>query len=1329
MKKIFQLAIVALFAFSCALSAGNIEILKSNSTELEFIYKPLLKSVTEIKGEDGEKYVLPVFESQDFDFSNPGAVAIGKAYFPITIPSKTGFTLENVSLVGKNIIEGTASPQPFLKEIDEMSVEVYQRGSNYLDNYSEDVVIKYTGIATTNHIANVVIPNYHIENGQIVYPDQVKIKIKFAETTTQKGKSNYSHAVNYVLNNNVAANWALSSGDKLLEGKKSLTDLSSGSWYRVKITEEGLYSVTAKQLSDIGIPVNAELANTIKVFGNGGRMMSESVEDGINNEFNEIPVIINKDGNGNFSSVVFYAAGTTGFEYIKNRFSRYRSDFSDYVYYYITWGGLPNSPATELEPPAEEATVMPSSFTERVFFEEELKNPFYRGSGRLWLGRSYFKSPFITNLPGLKRDGQVNYVFLLAHESKSTGTYSVYEANTGLGEYQISPSTGDYVAGRRIREYATIDASKIASDNRSSLRFEYSNPNIASATPYLDYFEIHYPRYFEAAGNSLGFHTDPTVKEVAEYSVNGFSGTVYGFDVTDKSHPALLKNLSSTGSIYRFKTDQSINPPRRFYISGNFRPTELESFSIAGIRDDNSEADMILITHPALLPSAKEYKSYRESTQNYLTGNNFKVKIVTLDDIYKEFSYGTKDITAIRDYVAHVYYQRDYKPQYVFLWGDGHYDYMNRTTSITNFVPPYEDQNDAIGTIDEEDSFAFDDYYGCIVGEDRALDIAIGRAPINSNEEGYNIVKKIRHYENNSSEDYWRSKVLIIADDGIKENNIAEGSFHVSQSETLHHYCIEDDFQVDKIYMVQYPVDNIPGGRRKPQVTQDMLTAINNSGALFVNWIGHGNPRVWAHENIMVRETTIPQMVNLDKLFFLVAATCDYGRFDNPDVSSGAEDMFLSPRGSAIGVFAATRVVYASSNAELAQYFYQQIQIRDPNNNCYPSLGMAYRNTKAYKQDENSNKFFLMADPALKLKMPDYHVRIDSINGEPADVADTIKIKALDNVRISATVLNPDNTVATDFEGIAVITVRDGDEKISFKDDDSGSNFNFTLLGGALNKSSVEIANGKFHIDMIIPKDISFSENVGRIFAYAFDNDKKKFAKGENHNFIVDGVSPTSVVDTEGPKISIYLDSRDFEQGEIVKNNPLLIVDMEDDTGINTTGLGIGHRIEAWFDDNPDALNLTDKFTSALGSSKKGSAQDVISGLRPGIHSVKVRAWDVYNNFSIAETYFKISDNDSYEIGEVINYPNPVSDNTTFRFRHNGTPPLDVEIRIFTIHGELIRTLQEEITDSYYGSVFWDGLDQNGTELPSGTYIYTISLNGIGLSPTIESGYKCIIAK
>jgi len=98
-----------------------------------------------------------------------------------------------------------------------------------------------------------------------------------------------------------------------------------------------------------------------------------------------------------------------------------------------------------------------------------------------------------------------------------------------------------------------------------------------------------------------------------------------------------------------------------------------------------------------------------------------------------------------------------------------------------------------------------------------------------------------------------------------------------------------------------------------------------NRGTLVLNYTGHGNPTVWAHESILTLDDVKTQFFNADKLTFAVAATCDWGRFDEPGAQSSAEEMISNERGGGIGVFSALRPVYDGDNAELNQNLYDQL--------------------------------------------------------------------------------------------------------------------------------------------------------------------------------------------------------------------------------------------------------------------------------------------------------------------------------------------------------------------------------------------------------------------
>ncbi len=74
------------------------------------------------------------------------------------------------------------------------------------------------------------------------------------------------------------------------------------------------------------------------------------------------------------------------------------------------------------------------------------------------------------------------------------------------------------------------------------------------------------------------------------------------------------------------------------------------------------------------------------------------------------------------------------------------------------------------------------------------------------------------------------------------------------------------------------------------------------------------------------------------------------------------------------------------------------------------------------------------------------------------------------------------------------------------------------------------------------------------------------------------------------------------------------------------------------------------------------------------------------------------------------NYPNPFNPSTqiTYTIRKDGP----VQIQVYNIQGQLIRTLLDEYRQAGTHHVNWNGLDQKGVRVASGTYLYRISTNG-----------------
>jgi len=418
--------------------------------------------------------------------------------------------------------------------------------------------------------------------------------------------------------------------------------------------------------------------------------------------------------------------------------------------------------------------------------------------------------------------------------------------------------------------------------------------------------------------------------------------------------------------------------------------------------------------------------------------------------------------------------------------------------------------------------------------------------------------------------------------------------------------------------------------------------------------------------------------------------------------------LLLSKIGGAIGVFSSARVVFSSDNALLNNEFYRSIETRNQFNGKYLNLGEAMFKVKQKYYDSNSEKFFLLGDPTLKILLPDYIVRIDSIKGtEVKEDSSLIELKALTDVSIACSIIDPlTKEIVTDYNGIAIVTMLDSDDLITAVDDD-GSKHSILKHGGALNRSSYKVENGVFSANFIIPKDISYTNAKGRLYVYSYSDDNR-FSKGATRAFKVVGLDSNVIVDKKGPDISIYLDNRTFKSGDYVSYNPLLIVDLSDESGINATGLGIGHRIEAWIDDNPNSIDLTNLFTTSLKNSKSGTVEKILFDLIPGTRKIKVRAWDVFNNFSTQETFFNIAESENFIIVyDVCNYPNPFDNYTTIYFKHNIEPPFEAEVNIYQYDGGLVKTLKNTINTRNIAEIRWD-LSETNSSLSSGSYFFNI---------------------
>jgi len=316
-------------------------------------------------------------------------------------------------------------------------------------------------------------------------------------------------------------------------------------------------------------------------------------------------------------------------------------------------------------------------------------------------------------------------------------------------------------------------------------------------------------------------------------------------------------------------------------------------------------------------------------------------------------------------------------------------------------------------------------------------------------------------------------------------------------------------------------------------------------------------------------------------------------------------------------------------------------------------------------------------------------------------MADTVNVKALSSVKITGRVSTKTGTDTYSGEGI--ITVFDSERIIHLND----INFDMVDQGGIIFRGRVTVDNGEFGTSFTVPKDISYENKNGKVIAYFFNDDID--GVGFTNNIIVGGTDSTNVNDGSGPDIEILYDD-ETESSYLVNPNFKLRVKLFDDTGLNTTGLGIGHKLEAILnDDEQNSIDLTNYFVGDLNSGgKSGEVNYNFSSLEPGEYKIKINAWDVYNNLSSKEDFFTVVDDNNLVIREVYNYPNPFSSNTFFTFQHNLNDPLKVKIKIYTIAGRVIKEIEKRNVEEKFVKIEWNGRDDDNNRLGNGTYLYKL---------------------
>ena len=544
-------------------------------------------------------------------------------------------------------------------------------------------------------------------------------------------------------------------------------------------------------------------------------------------------------------------------------------------------------------------------------------------------------------------------------------------------------------------------------------------------------------------------------------------------------------------------------------------------------------------------------------------------------------------------------------------------------------------------------------------------------------------------------------------------------------------------FNSKKILSDAFNQETSSGGQRYPDVKDEIINGIKQ-GALVVNYFGHGGEDGLARERIFDK-IDAAEIINKNKLNCFVSVTCEFTKFDNPNRQTAGEFLYWNRNGGSVALITTTRQIFVSVgvnfNLTLENYLFSL------NSDSYTSMAEALRLTKIDPSISNSDQrrlVFFIGDPAMKLAIPEPEIMITHLNDIPIGEFDS-NIRGLDLVNVKGQIYDNNNQLINDYQGELTVTVFDKEiDRSTLGNDGTTDNsgnpiiLDFKTLGETLFRGKSSVNDGQFEFDFVVPKDVGMEIDFGKFSFYSKGNTDFTDKNGYNISVLIGGINENAAEDNDGPEIDLYMNDESFISGGITNENPNLIVKLFDENGINTSS-GVGHDIVATIDsDESNSYILNEYYTANIDDFQNGTVNFPLNDINPGVHTLKLKAWDVYNNSSESEIEFIVFDEDQELVIEnVLNYPNPFINYTEFWFNHNSSTPLDVIIQVFTISGRLVKTIKGSTdtsgNNSFSRDFIWDGRDDFGDRVAKGVYIYKLSVRSESLNKSVSKTEKLVI--
>lgn len=1092
--------------------------------------------------------------------------------------------------------------------------------------------------------------------------------------------------------------------------------LAKGLWVKIRVRRSGVYGLSDSRLRSLGFSDPSK----VRVYGYGGKLLPETDLQNLTDDLPAQPVW--HDG----SRLLFYAQGPECIYWQGSSLEHSVNNYSDYGCYFLT--DRDDIPENLFSVPVGCDSIIKNrvdSYSDCIFIDND-EFSWLPSGRRQFEGFDYGSGgskSYNFNTDNMKA-GRVTLTVAFSSNTSKTSSLDVQIDGSSVGSMTVTPA----VSGNLARLVQKSFSATIPEKQKLSVRLKHNS--LAACSSHLDFLRLEFTRK-AVIGNSpyIAFSVRSALSPTS-FCVAGSNPSVRFWKIEQSGNAFILPSVFRNDSTITYASEASKLRTGDILLAVNPNSAFPEP-EIAGTVVNQNLHGLDSIDYVIVVPASGYIAPQAERlAQAHRDNDSLKTVVIRADQVYNEFSSGTPDATALRRFMKMLYDRADggaSSPRYLLLMGAGKWDNRMHAGELRGYSPDdfllcYESDNSVSNT----ESFVMEDYFGLLDdGEGKNLltektDLGVGRLPVSNAHEATVTVNRIIGYMNGVNAGKWMNEILVLGDDGDNNTHMADADAVAELYGSLY-----KTMQITKMYWDSYPMEVQASYNSYPTLRMRLLEKLD-AGALIVNYTGHGSTEVISHELVLTKADAAS--LTSPRLPFWITASCDISPFDQPVTSFGC-NLLSNENGGAIGLLTSTRTVSSYQNGLINRSFSKYVLAHDADGREY-ALGDALMLAKnelvsgGGATDKTANKlnYVLLADPALKLHRSSYTAVVDSFANSAADKAG-LSAQAGGIVSVKGHI-ELDGVPQTDFNGQLYSTAFDSRREVVCLNNlqTADEPFRYYASDRVLSTGTDSVRSGQFSFSFPVPLDINYSGENGQLNLFALSNDRKVSASGVFQSFSVGGTASGYDRDVTGPTIGLYLNTPSFQYGASVNASPLLVVDLHDESGINTTGNGLGHEIVLVIDGKRSMTwVLNPYFIQAAGNYADGSVVFRIPELEEGRHTLMVRAWDTMNNSSCAYLGFKVVNGlePSFEITPT---ESPASESTRFVICHDRPMQnASITVCIYDSHGEMQWT-RSQTDNSIEGVSFmdWNLCNNGGQRVPSGLYLVRATVSADGLQRSVS---------